>query len=434
MKTAYLRNIRSILFLILVPFLGLSQSSPETSSNTQSATEKLLELVVRNNLPNFFAKVTQGGSLKVAYIGGSITAQEGWRVYSLNWFQERFPQAKFSEINAAIGGTGSDFGVFRLQEQVLRHNPDLVFIEFAVNDSRKPVEKTFRSVEGMVRQIWEHNSETDICLVYTIKNTFLEAEMAGQLPRPKIAMEKIAEHYGIPSINFGTKVSQMVKNQELLFKGKPSEIDGKQVFSRDGVHPYPETGHRIYHAALQRSFETMLQEEKSVTNRNHLPPPLTPNYFSNAHMLDLLEVALSENWKTVKVEDDPSLTKFSPYINQFGKADQTGEYISVRFKGDAIGVYDVKGPGTGRITVEIDGVVEDTISRFDAYCTYWRMSYFLIDGLKDTEHEVVFTVLAEPFDKAAILAERKKVMEDPADYQENNWYVGKILVNGTIID
>jgi len=424
----------SILFLLLFPCWVISQNSHEIPSNAQPSTEELPELVVRNNLPNFFTKVARSDSLKVAYIGGSITAQEGWRFYSLNWFQERFPQAKFSEINAAIGGTGSDFGVFRLQEQVLKHNPDLVFIEFAVNDSRKPVEKTFRSVEGMVRQIWQNNSETDICLVYTIKNTFLEDEMAGKLPSPKMAMEQIAGHYGIPSINFGTEVSRMVKDQQLLFEGKPSEIDGKPVFSRDGVHPYTETGHRIYHEALQRGFETMLQEEKTATNRKDLPPPLTFNYFSNAQMLDPLEVERSENWETVKVEDVPSLTKFSPYIDQFGKADQTGEYISVRFKGNAIGAYDVKGPGTGKIIVKIDGVVRDTISRFDAYCTYWRMSYFLIDDLEDTEHEVVFKVLAEPLDKAAILAERNQVIKNPADYQENNWYVGKILVNGVLME
>ena len=420
-----------ILFLLLLPCLGISQND-HVANQAQTEFDELPELVVRNNLPNFFDKVLGGDSLKVAYIGGSITAQEGWRVYSLKWFQERFPKASFSETNAAIGGTGSDFGVFRLQEQALKHNPDLVFIEFAVNDSRKPVEKTFRSVEGMVRQVWQNDPETDICLVYTIKNTFLETEMAGQIPSPKMAMEKIAQHYGIPSINFGKVVSQMVNNQQLLFEGKPSEIDGKPVFSRDGVHPYPETGHRIYHEALRRSFETMLRQEKSATNRKHLPPPLTSNYFSNAQMLDLSEVALSKNWKTVNVEDDPSLARFSLYIDQFGKADQTGEYISVHFKGNAIGAYDVKGPGTGKIIVKIDGVVEDTLSRFDAYCTYWRMSYFLIDDLEDTEHEVVFKVLAEPFDKAAILAERKQVMEDPADYQANSWYVGKILVNGIL--
>ena len=35
-----------------------------------------------------------------------------------------------SEINAAIEGTGSDFGVFRLKDHVLQYKPDLGFVEF----------------------------------------------------------------------------------------------------------------------------------------------------------------------------------------------------------------------------------------------------------------------------------------------------------------
>jgi len=68
-----------------------------------------------------------GGEVRIAYLGGSITAQEGWRPKTLNWFQEQFPSAKVSQINAAIGGTGSDLGVFRLKQDVLDQRPDLLF-------------------------------------------------------------------------------------------------------------------------------------------------------------------------------------------------------------------------------------------------------------------------------------------------------------------
>lgn len=66
--------------------------------------------MICNGLPNFFTKIQFGDSIRVAYLGGSITAQPGWWVYSLNWMKERFPYAKFSEINAAIGGTVADLG------------------------------------------------------------------------------------------------------------------------------------------------------------------------------------------------------------------------------------------------------------------------------------------------------------------------------------
>ena len=74
------------------------------------------EVRARGGLPNFFLKAqTTGAEVKVGYLGGSITAQNGWRVQTLAHFKKAYPQATFAEINAAIGGTGSDLGVFRVQ-------------------------------------------------------------------------------------------------------------------------------------------------------------------------------------------------------------------------------------------------------------------------------------------------------------------------------
>ena len=97
-----------------------------------------VELTARDGLPNFLSKMRAGKPVRVAYLGGSITAAPGWRVQSRQWLQEKYPAATVEEIHAAIGGTGSDLGVFRLQADVLRHNPDLLFVEFAVNDGGAP--------------------------------------------------------------------------------------------------------------------------------------------------------------------------------------------------------------------------------------------------------------------------------------------------------
>ena len=78
-----------------------------------------VDFSVRDGLPNFFAKLKNGGTVKIGYLGGSITAQNGWRIKSRDWFQKQYPKAKVEEINAAIGGTGSDLGVFRIDRDVL---------------------------------------------------------------------------------------------------------------------------------------------------------------------------------------------------------------------------------------------------------------------------------------------------------------------------
>lgn len=94
-----------------------------------------VECQVRDGLGNVMAKIEAGQPVRIAYLGGSITEMDGWRRLSREWLQAQYPACTFSETHAAIGGTGSSLGVYRVGEHVLKYDPDLVFVEFAVNDA-----------------------------------------------------------------------------------------------------------------------------------------------------------------------------------------------------------------------------------------------------------------------------------------------------------
>ena len=422
MKTGWEYFIVLLVFLVLHSCCFAGDTRITNSNNYQ-------ELNIRGGLPNFFEKAIRGDTVKVAYLGGSITAQDGWRVYSLDWFKQRFPNAVFTEINAAIGGTGSDFGVFRLNDQVLKFDPDLVFVEFAVNDKNTPASKITRSMEGIVRQVWEHNPSTDICFIYTLRDNFLDTAQNATFPLSVKTMETVADKYQVPAINFVFEVADQVKHNRLIFTGATRELNDIKVFSPDGVHPYPETGHRIYEEILQRSFEKMIAVKPQPAKKHMLPAPITPDYFAHTQMIDPEKGNLSKGWKIVQVKASTDFSRFDRYLTQIGEA-APGDTLSLRFKGTTVGIYDIIGPGSGRIEVTIDGQVKDTVYRFNAFCTYWMMSYFLLDHLPDKVHDVVFRVIPEAFDKAAILKTRNQAITDPGKYASINWYVGKILIDG----
>ena len=67
---------------------------------------KPVDWCVRGGLPNFNKKLRAGEPVRIAYFGGSITAQNGWRPQSLEYFRSLSPSGKADEIHAAIGGTG----------------------------------------------------------------------------------------------------------------------------------------------------------------------------------------------------------------------------------------------------------------------------------------------------------------------------------------
>jgi hypothetical protein len=143
----------------LVPLmLSLMLSGPALADN-ESPRRDVDEIRVRGGIPNLLrkARAADGREIRVAYLGGSITAAAGWRVKSLEDFQKRFPDVRWKEIHAAIGGTGSDLGVFRLQQDALAHKPDLLFVEFAVNDGGTAPARIQCAMEGIVRQTWQAN-------------------------------------------------------------------------------------------------------------------------------------------------------------------------------------------------------------------------------------------------------------------------------------
>ena len=161
------------------------------------------------------------GRGRVAFLGGSITCAPGWRVWTSRAIQERFPDTQFEFINAGIGGTNSTFGAFRLGRDVLGDGPvDLLFVEFAVNDSyeRGPDNRRARAMEGIVRQVRRLNPKTDLVFVYLLDKPKFETLNAGEVPEPIQDHESVARHYDIPRVDLASVVAAGLNAGEYLWE------------------------------------------------------------------------------------------------------------------------------------------------------------------------------------------------------------------------
>jgi lysophospholipase L1-like esterase len=388
------------------------------------------ECRIRNGLPNLFARLEQGKAVNVAYLGGSITAAPGWRPKSLDWFKKTWPKAEVSEINAAIGGTGSDLGVFRLYHDVLQHKPDLVFVEFAVNDGGAPPDRIHRSMEGIVRQIRRDNPETDICYVYTLAHNMIRDLQAGKFPRAASSMEAVADHYGIPSVHFGVEVAKREKKGTLIFKGKGKEQEGKMVFSGDGVHPHADTGHEVYREVLARSLLKM--KGHGEAGPYALPEPLVADNWENATMIPLDRLNPGKGWSKM---NDGLAKRFGKRLPGLWKATDAGAKLSFTFTGTRASIYDLLGPDCGMVVVNVDDKAPVTRPRMDGYCTYHRLATLVVAvGLEDGEHRVEIALQAEQPDKRKILHDHRRPDFDknPGKYDDNAWYAGALLLLGEL--
>lgn len=395
-----------------------------------------VECTPRGGLPNVAAKIAAGQEVKIAYFGGSITAANGWRVKTLAWFKQTYPHATFSENNAAIGGTGSDLGTYRLGYDVLRHKPDLLFVEFAVNDGGSDPAEIQRNMEGIVRQTWKADAATDICYVYTLTGDMVKHFNQRTFPRAASAMEGVADHYHIPSIHFGVEVVRRVAAGTLVFKAdqelspvQKAALGDQVVFSNDNVHPL-DAGHALYAEVAARHLPTLLA---GTAKEHDLGQPLRADNTEQARMLPLAQAMLSDGWEKLDPATNDQARSFGDRMPGLYRAQQPGTKLSFRFRGTAVGIYDLVGPDCGQLLVSVDGGAPRIVRRIDGYCTYHRIAVLrLASGLPEGEHRVEVTLDATAPDKAKILFEhnRPDLEKNPGKYAGTRWYAGGIMLIG----
>jgi lysophospholipase L1-like esterase len=431
------------------PFL-FDPGNPNTEDITPGNFTDPGECIVRAGLPNFFFKAQSGRPLMIGYIGGSITRGENmYRNQSAKFIQKMFPHVKMQAINAGVSGTGTDLGSCRIKDQLLKFNPDLIFIEFAVNGAFRP------GMEGMIRQIWKYNPGIDICLVYTIQGQQWKEYARGVIPGNIRGLEDLAVHYRIPSIHMAMEGSKLVLKGKLQWKASSTKDTSQLIFTKDGIHP-TKTGGNLYAEAIARGMLKM--KTGSVSEKTHtIPPPLLPDNWEDAKMLDPKTTALfSKGWKVIHPLKSDKFRQYAPWFPYIMEAEVPGSSFSFKFNGSMVGLFDIGGPEAGQLSLTVDGKKmwlvrqENTLAwkavasppgsallnRFNKFCNNRYRGQCEFIELPPGVHEITFSISDIKPDKFNILGAGRleDIKRDPERYNETKEWLGKILIRGKALN
>jgi hypothetical protein len=395
------------------------------------------ELFPRRGLPNVIQKLENGKTVTIVYFGGSNTRSEGYRVMTAEWLREQYPKADIRSVNAGIDGTGSDLGCARLETDVLRHQPDLVFVEFVGNDGG--VSESKARIEGIVRQIRKRSRFIDILFVYTLKERDVALFQSGEYQKGALMQEEVADYYGIPSIHLGVAVSHLVSEGKLIFtSGADESIPGTVVFTHDSIHPTIPEGHQIYTDTITRSFEIISELRDHLGRVEHNLPQVSlvpSNPWEYAAMSPLEDHAnFSAGWSYMTPDDLALVREYNWLFPGLWRAVDPGEAITVQFEGTHIGLFDIGGPDSGRLKVTVDGGEPFLVDRFTPYNDHNRNQYVFLPELPNGNHTVRFEVDTEKTDKAAVFEtwgnERsiEHVRQHPDWYDQTVIQLGKLLL------
>lgn len=315
--------------------------------------------------------LTQKKAFNVAYYGGSITQGTGaskeeetsWRALTTAWLKSAYPDAAITETEAASGGTGTYFGKMRADFDLLSFNPDLVFIEFAVNDylEHKTYEQSKENLEIILRKCYQKNPNIDIVLVYTATVGINEQTIHTR------AFDELAQHYGLSVIQLG----KALKN-----------ADGQltDYFTRDQVHPN-DKGYKVMADEAIAQITAMLDKAgnpvKLTAHQN--PQPLKEN--------------ISLNTKAYTADDilaqNPSLGRQNP--NDYCAVDSVlmtkGKTVTLSFKGTSVGVWWRCFDRSAVINCYVDG--KQVAGKVLGMTTHY--TYELAENLENTTHTFSFT-------------------------------------------
>lgn len=232
---------------------------------TSAAEQMLTKLMYTQGNPARIAKVLQklqnGEEVTVAFLGGSITQGTGadnencYAALTAKWLEEQYPNAKVNYVNAGIGATGSYIGVHRCSTQVLSKNPDLVFIDFSVNDESQNNNINKLTYEGLIRMIWQYETAPGIiCIAMTQDNGTSVQDCHGQ----------VTNKYSVPFVSYHDAMLDFLDTQDGV---QWSDISG------DNIHPNMN-GHAILSSMLTTYLQYVADNLDSIdTTDPALPDP-----------------------------------------------------------------------------------------------------------------------------------------------------------------
>lgn len=300
-------------------------------------------------LYNVMRKAQSGQKVTIAFIGGSITKgtmSQGTRDASMNkkltyvdyftnWWYKKFPRADLRFVNAGISATDSYLGVHRVQKDVLDKKPDLVVVEFAVNDKKTAYHK--QSYENLIRKILDSSSKPAVMLLFMAKLNGWSCQLQ---------QSQIGKHYNLPMLSYGNVMMDMM-NQGIYTM---EELSG------DAIHP-SALGYAVVGEILVRYLDSI--QEKSLGQVAYKKPPasyVTSKKYGSAKVLTCKDI------KIQKMGTFEESSKSNIFKNNLTSASGNGG-LTFTVTGKNIGLVfaqQINGRG-GQFDVYVDGKKTATI-------------------------------------------------------------------------
>lgn len=307
----------------------------------------LISVGNNSRIKKAISKAKSGDETTLAYLGGSITMKKkelgdrGYADASFRFFKERFaPNGKLNYLNCGMNGTSSTIGLIRLERDVLRFHPDIVFVEFSVNDSKDSLNREI--FESLIVRILESDSKPALVLI------FLQSE-AGYTCQGH--MQVIGEHYNLPMISLCDAIQNEIE------AGRISWSD----YADDNIHPHAK-GNDMLVEFIAHYYETVsaMDSDKEELTKE-------PFYGTTFKNMDLLDSGNLKVLSTGGFQKAQTIPEFDKGWIRSKDSDNSPFVFNLKFKNLFIVYKEVGDISEGSIDIYIDGKFMGTYSGYRTF-------------------------------------------------------------------
>lgn len=302
----------------------------------------------------------------VVFIGGSITEGAGAVKIKNNYVSivSEYLKDIYNDvniINLGAGGTASDFALFRIKKQLKGKSPDIVFLEFSVNDRIYPINDIVIYFEGLIREIIKINKECKI----------IALGMPTKMSDACVSIhKKICYNYNIPFIDIQDFIWYKIGQGEYIW----------QDISIDDLHPN-DMGHKVYGQRIIEELNKINIENIQVKEGGNL---ISGYKFNKPSIKEYSECIFYGNWQEVRVDLN----------NKFDLAAVTnivGDAIEVNFTGRNLAMMNVFSKDSGILECLLDNKYMFEVDLYMDIDKRFEKTINLLN-LDDREHNLIMKV------------------------------------------
>ena len=211
-----LLGMKKTLALLIITALSSIVCSAQVADAGSYLDEVRAELVKKWPESRTINFVFHGHSVPAGYARTPlVNTLDAYPYRTLALIKEHFPTAVVNTITTAIGGEDSEQGSARFEDEVLCHRPDVLFIDYGLNDRRIGVQRAETAWRCMIEKALDRGVKVILCT----PTPDLSARMTDSgdpLSAQAAMIRRLASEYHIGLADFYAEfVSLMEKGERL---------------------------------------------------------------------------------------------------------------------------------------------------------------------------------------------------------------------------